>query len=278
MMDCKLVRTHLDAYADGELEATPMIELEQHFDGCEGCRNQLFVTRLVKQAVKRSADEAPPVPPALGRRVLQALDDASDEGQGRRVWVRNLAAAAAVALAAGAGLRSDITRSGGQEPTLAGVEPAPLGVLGDIVARHMDQLPADITAERPEQVTSWSRGKLGFRVRSVQFAEPQVHLRGARMSHVGAQQALKLYYSVGDAPLTTVVFQAPPALEHMLHDDQLMARFGGHRERFGGRTVTYHNVHGYTVPIVEYDGIAYAFTGDLDEKRLLRLVASAQLP
>jgi hypothetical protein len=57
-----------------------------------------------------------------------------------------------------------------------------------------------------------------------------------------------------------------------------MARSGGHRERFGSRVVTYHNVQGYTVPILEHDGIAYAFTGDLDQHRLLQLVASARLP
>ena len=42
--------------------------------------------------------------------------------------------------------------------------------------------------------------------------------------------------------------------------------------------MTYHNVHGYTVPVFEHDGVVYAFTGDLDQRRLLQLVASARLP
>jgi anti-sigma factor (TIGR02949 family) len=275
-MDCKLLRAHLDAYVDGELEPTPVIEFEQHLDACPACRNELALGRLLEQGVRGLS--GPPAPDGLRRRVVRALDKASvAEGRGGGPWVGVLAVAASVALAAGALLRSDGTARSAREMDAA-ADPAPLGVLGEIVARHVDQLPADIAAERPEQVTSWSRGKVGFRVRSVEFSEPQVHLLGARVSHVWAQPAIKLYYSVGDSALTTVLFQTSPALEHVLHDDQLMARSGGHRQRFGSRVVTYHNVHGYTVPILEHDGIAYAFTGDLDQRHLLQLVASARLP
>jgi hypothetical protein len=149
----------------------------------------------------------------------------------------------------------------------------PLGVLGEVVQRHVDQLPSDINAEPPDQVTSWFRGKVAFRMRPVEFNEPQVHFIGARVSHVQDRTAANLYYSVGSSRLTTVVFQPPPSFQHALHDDHLL-----HRERLGSRVVTYHNVHGYTVPVFEHDGVVYAFTGDLDQQRLLKLVASARLP
>jgi hypothetical protein len=42
--------------------------------------------------------------------------------------------------------------------------------------------------------------------------------------------------------------------------------------------VTYRNINGYTVPMIEHDGVVYAFTGDLDQRRVLQLVASARLP
>jgi anti-sigma factor RsiW len=264
---------------DGELEPTPVIEFEQHLDACGDCRNELALTRLLQRGMSELAGTA--APPFLKQKVTRALDEvevsqSGGSGRGRGLWTGGLMVAASAALALGAAVRSDSNARSSHE-TLAAVD-TPLGVLGDIVARHVDQLPVDISAQNPEQVTSWSRGKVGFRVRSVEFPEAQVHLLGARVSHVGAQQAVKLYYSVGDSPLTTVVFQAPPSLENVLHDDHLMARSGGHRERFGSRVVTYHNVHGYTVPILEHDGIAYAFTGDLDQHRLLQLVASARLP
>ena len=279
-MDCKVVRAHLDAYVDAELEPTPVIEFERHLDGCPECRNELSLARLVQRSVRELP--LPSAPPALRTRVLRALDDASAERHGAAVagrgpWTPVLAAAGAVVLVVGAVVQSDgnplSRRTTGAEVT------APVGgLLGDVVARHVDQLPAEIAADQPERVTSWFRGKVGFRVRSVEFTEPQVRFMGARVSHVGDRQAAKLYYSVGDSRLTSVVFQPPPSLRQVLHDDRLMERWGAHRARVGSRVLTYQNVHGYTVPMIEHDGIVYAFTGDLDQRKLLQLVASARLP
>ncbi|MFI5307019.1 MAG: anti-sigma factor family protein [Polyangiales bacterium] len=272
MMDCQALHSQLDAYVDAELEASQVIELEQHLDECGACRNELALARLLQQGVRALPKAATPA--GLERRLARALDEMT-VGEGRsRSALRSplgqvLGVAALISLVVGAALRSDSSNRGGRE-NVSAADIAPLGVLGDIVARHVDQLPADIAAERPEQVATWSRGKVGFRVRSIEFAEPQVRLVGARISHIGAQPALKLYYRVGNVDLTTVEFQAPPS--------PISLSFGAHRERFGSRVVTYHNVHGYTVPIVEQDGIAYAFTGDLDQRRLLQLVASARLP
>jgi anti-sigma factor RsiW len=274
-MDCKLVRAHLDAYVDGELEPTPVIEFEQHLDGCADCRNELALVRLAQQGLG-----ALPVPAAsleLRSRIAGALDGADKASEPRPLrasWTGMLAAAAAVVLGLGA-----LFRPGTPQPrTSLAADTSPLGVLGDVVARHTDQLPADIAGDRPEQVTSWCRGKVGFRVRSVEFAEPQVRFLGARVSQVRDQQAVKLSYTIGDSRLTSVVFQSPPSLAQALRDDQFFARSGAHRQRIGSRVVTYQNVQGYTVPMFEHEGITYAFTGDLDQRRLLQLVASARLP
>jgi anti-sigma factor RsiW len=277
-MDCRVVRAHLDAYVDAELEPTPVIEFERHLDGCPDCRNELSLARLVQRSVRELP--VPAAPASLKVQVIRALDEVSEQRSGgllsARAWTPVLAAAGAVALALGAVVQSDGNPRGVRT---AGTEVVPAsGLLGDVVARHVDQLPAEIAAEQPEQVTNWFRGKVAFRVRSVEFAEPRVRFLGARMSHIGDRQAAKLYYSVGDSRLTSVVFQPPPSLQRVLHDDQLVARWGAQRARFGSRVLTYQNVHGYTVPMLEHDGIVYAFTGDLDQRRLLQLVASARLP
>jgi len=269
-MDCRLVRDHLDAYVDAELEPTPVIEFERHLDSCSECRNELALARLVQRSVRELPVEA--ASQALKQRIGRALDELSAQqggAAGRGNWHGLLAAAATLLLVVGAAVKSDSGKPGAP----AQADLAPVGLLGDVVARHMDQLPAEIAADRPEKVTSWFRGKVAFRVRSVEFTEPQVHFVGARVSHVGDRQAANLYYSVGDSRLTSVVFQPPPSLQRVLNDDRLVARV-----RIGRRVVTYRNVHGYTVPILEHDGIAYAFTGDLDQRKLLQLVASARLP
>jgi anti-sigma factor (TIGR02949 family) len=275
-MDCKLVRTHLDAYVDAELEPTPVIEFERHLDGCPLCRNELTMGRMVQQGLRDLP--RPEAPAALRKRVLRSLDsaEAADEASTNRrgAWTAVLSVAAMAALAAGITVQSD-SPAGTSGPLLAADA---MGLFGDIVARHTDQLPADIPAEPPEQVTNWFRGKVGFRVRSVEFAEPQVHFVGARVSHIRDRQAASFYYTLGGNRLTTVVFEASPTLKRALNDENLLMQSGAHRERIGSRLVTYQNVQGYTVPMVEHDGIVYAFTGDLDQRRLLRLVGSARLP
>jgi len=276
-MDCKLVRGHLDAYVDGEIEPSPMIEFEQHLDACGDCRNEVTLARAVQRGVQELV--APAAPVALRQRVLSSLDERGGERGLFKPGVLKgvLTSAAAMALVAGAVVRTDGGGSGSSPGTRAGIVDMP-PLLGDIVARHTDELPADIAAERPEQVANWSRGKVGFRVRSVEFSEPRVQLVGARVSNVRDQQAVKLYYRVGDSRLTSVIFQSRPSLHEALTDAQLAPSWGARRERIGSRMVTYRNVQGYTVPMIEHDGVVYASTGDLDQRHLLQLVANARLP
>ena len=145
----------------------------------------------------------------------------------------------------------------------------PLDVVREVVDRHKDRLPAEISTPVPEQATSWFRDKMGFRVGTVEFAEPKVHFRGARMSQVGSHQAAKLYYSVGDSQLTLVMFK--------LSSQRDLELSGLQRVRMSGREVPYRTLQGYTVPILQDNGIVYAFTGDLDQGNLLHLVATARI-
>jgi hypothetical protein len=277
-MDCKHARARLDAYVDRELEPTPVLELDRHFEACADCRCELDVRTLLKRAVASTRSEV--APRALRLRVEQALDGAGQGATpvvGSTRWTAALSVAAAAALIAGAWVQTDQPAGESRANALPMIEPR-LDLLGDIVARHIDQLPADITPDRPEQVTTWSRDKVAFRVRSVEWSEPSVRLLGARVSHIGDRQAVKLYYGVGDSRLTTVVFQPTPSLHQVLSNDQVAQQLGMRRERIGQRVVSYRNVSGYTVPMIEHDGVVYAFTGDLDQQRLLRMVASARLP
>ena len=44
---------------------------------------------------------------------------------------------------------------------------------------------------------------------------------------------------------------------------------GVRRVKIGDRIVTYHSVNDYTVPMIERNGVVYAFTGDLERRKLL---------
>src|SRR6476659_7314960 len=96
-MDCKLVRGHLDAYVDGELEPTPVIEFERHLDDCGGCRNELALSRLMQRSLRELGQ--PAAPQALKLRLTRTLDEV-DAREGRAVFpLRNPWAMSAVTVA-----------------------------------------------------------------------------------------------------------------------------------------------------------------------------------
>src|SRR6476661_939199 len=95
-MDCKLVRGHLDAYVDCELEPTPVIEFERHLDDCGRCRNELALSRLMQRGLRELGQ--PAAPQALKLKLTRALDEA-DAREGRPVFSRNPWAMSAVTVA-----------------------------------------------------------------------------------------------------------------------------------------------------------------------------------
>jgi hypothetical protein len=207
------------------------------------------------------------------QQALAAVPHDADEHPASHTWLTFLAVAASVVLVTGALVGTD------RNASHAGIGASnPLDVVREVIDRHKDRLPAEISTPVPEKATSWFRDKVGFRVRSVEFAEPSVHLEGARMSQVGSNQAAKLYYRVGDSQLTVVMFKPSHALEEVLRSDSELSQMGVQRMHLSGREVPYRTLQGYTVPIVQDNGIVYAFTGDLDQQSLLKLVANARFP
>jgi anti-sigma factor RsiW len=278
-MDCRLVRKHLSAYGDGELEPSPMLEVEEHLHGCSGCADEQHFMGALKLEIKTQLT-APPAPAQLRMRVqaaLQSVPMESEERPSSHVWLTLATIAAAVVLVLGSLIGTDRPAPG---MSIAGML-NPLDLARAVVDQHKDRLPAEISTPVPEQATSWFRDKVGFRVRSVEFAEPRVHLVGARMSQVGTNQAAKLYYRVGDShdsQLTLVMFKASPTLEHLLSSQHALENAGVQHFWMSGREVPYRTLQGYTVPILQDNGIVYAFTGDLDQRKLLQLVATARIP
>jgi anti-sigma factor RsiW len=267
-MDCALVRDHLDAYVDGELEPTPVIELEGHLRACTPCRDEVKLTQLVKSGVQSIPR---PAMAADGQaRVLAALDDTSG-GKRAKGATAAMVMAAAVLLAVVATQRPTLPPVG--EQTASAPTPE---FLRQVVDGYAGELPPE-AATRPDQVAPMLSSKVGFRVRPVEFGSPEVQLIGARAVRLEGQPAAQLDYSVGKRRLTLFVFQPNDEARELLHEEDALQRSGGRRQRVGSRMVTYHNVRGYPVPMLEQGGLAYAFTGDLDEQTLLRLLASAQL-
>jgi hypothetical protein len=257
-----------------------MLEVEQHLGGCDDCNSETRVIGALKRELKlRLVVNNAPV--ALRSRVVTALARvpapiANDDQPIGHVWWTVSAVAASVLLVVGSMVGTDRPSNAMHVADLGAGNP--LDIVRAVVDRHKDRLPAEISTPVPEKATSWFRDKVSFRVRTVEFAEPRVHLFGARMSQVGTRQAAKLYYSVGDSQLTLVMFKPSPMLEQMLSSQHELELSGLQSVRMSGREVPYRTLQGYTVPILHDNGIIYAFTGDLDQGKLLHLAATARFP
>jgi len=276
-MDCRVVQRHLSAFVDSELEPTAALELEAHLVGCSPCAAQRTFVGSLKLEIHRQL--APASAPAhLRARIEEALStvpieisaEAREVRPSSHVWATALSVAASVLLVLGAVVNTD---RGPAKPYLGVANTNPLDVVREVVDRHKDHLPVEISTAAPEQATSWFRDKVAFRVRGVEFAEPRVHFEGARMAQVGSHLAARLYYRVGDSQLTVVAFKPTHPIDQVLSSDSGVMKIS-----VSGREVPYRKLQGYTVPIMQDDGIVYAFTGDLDERLLLQLVATARFP
>jgi anti-sigma factor RsiW len=254
-------------------------------------------------------------PDALRKKLLQALESASGPAQTKSVASREIAptrrestpppgqsgaparpstepaarrrgyvvaaryvvpaAAAAVVFAAFASQRGDGDASPRSNRALAAAMP----LFEEVARRHASEHPVEVRGSERE-VSRWFRGRLGFQARPVVFEGGHAELVGARISNVREQDAAAFYYDVDGHRVTVLVFEAPPELRDSsdgVHELELGAigHAGLERARVGDRDVYYRQVRGYTVPVVERDGLLYGFTGDLDSQSMIRLAATA---
>jgi len=152
-------------------------------------------------------------------------------------------------------------------PDGAGYRGAGMGTLQDVVNLHSQGLPSDVTAEEPQQVVHYFRGKTPFPVRPARFEGQglQAQLVGARYIRVGARPAAALFYNLGGRRVTLVVFRDP----NLVHSAE--------RTHVGGRELYYHDLGGRVVTIRRHDDLNYAFFGDLDRPMLFELAARAHV-
>lgn len=298
MTPCRVVRRHLDALVDGELDSSAQVEFDSHLASCPVCREHAAFSRSIKRTIRQEL-AAPRAPEHLRLRVLTAIQSAPPPGRistaaapvpaaappesepiaarrGVRVWMLParyaVPAAAAAVFFVALGARTD-----DGEADDAAVAATTVPLFEDVVRRHSSEHPAEV-AGPPQQVVGWFRGKLEFPVRPVEFESGDARLLGARLSNVRDRDAAAFYYEVRGHRVTVMVFEPPHG--HRPHHGALPGRpfaAGAERVQVRGRELYYRQVRGYTVPVVEHEGLTYAFTGDLDRQSMIQLAASARV-
>ncbi|MGB5365607.1 MAG: zf-HC2 domain-containing protein [Polyangiales bacterium] len=261
-MTCKLVRRHLGAFIDGELDPASQIEFERHLEACPVCQEHLAFERSFRQQAREAIIDVH-APEHLWSRTLHRFDEIdatraermSIEARPmrwRQTWPIAAAAAAVLIIGSVMGLPESTAYQGA-------------GMLQDVVNLHSQALPSDVRAEAPQDVVRYFQGKTPFPVKPARFAEPGMKFVGARYIKVGAHPAAALYYNHQGRRVTLLVFQSPEIVRN------------AHRTHVGGRELFYYNVGGNVVTIRRHGGVNYAFFGDLDRPVLFQLAANARV-
>jgi anti-sigma factor (TIGR02949 family) len=262
-MSCKLVRRHLGAFVDGELDPATQIEFERHLEACSGCQEHLAFEGSLRQQT-RDLLGGVRAPEHLWGRALHRLDEI-DEARAehrslievrpmrwRQTWPIAAAAAAILLIGVVVGL-----------PKSPDYQSA--GMLQDVMNLHSQALPSDVQAEAPQEVVRYFQGKTPFPVKPAKFEEPTMQFVGARYIKIGALPAAALYYNHGGRRVTLLVSQSAEIVRN------------ARRTHVGGREVFYHDVGGHVVTIRQQGGVNYAFFGDIDRLVLFQLAANARV-
>jgi anti-sigma factor (TIGR02949 family) len=262
-MSCKLVRRHLDAFVDGELDPATQIEFERHLEACPGCQEHLAFEASLRQQTRDSIGSVQ-APEHLWERATHRLDEI-DEAKAehtalievrpmrwRQTWPIAAAAAAVLIIGGVVGLPES-------------TEYQSAGMLQDVMKLHSQALPPDVKAEAPQDVARYFQGKTPFPVKPAKFEEPTMKFEGARYIKVGTHPAAALYYNHNGHRVTLLVFQSPEIVRN------------AQRTHVGGRELYYHDVGGSVVTIRRHGGVNYAFYGDIDRPALFQLAATARV-
>ena len=273
--ECRARSRMLGPYLDGELEASTLVQLDEHVSGCEVCGEEVRLLRAMRGSLKRVVRSAAPnelrdrMLIAMGaERVREARADADvnllDGGDagGFLSWrtMVPLATAAAIALMWGSATRAN-------QPIL-GESHAGFGddLLAQLVAEHSQPLPPEAVSA---QAVRGLERYIGVPVHPTSFERAGAHLVGGRLMPLRPERAAMLQYVVGsgDAARRVSVF-VYDAQKVQVGTANFAPRAVGTAEVRVGRE------KGYSVAAMQRAGVGYLLMGDLDPEETAQLAAA----
>jgi anti-sigma factor RsiW len=190
-MTCQQAKPLIDPYADGELEASVILELEQHLQSCSACALVWRDLQALKRALKQDALYFT-APPELLQRVKAELPSPAKTIRLRPSWDWNwnwLTTALSGALAVCLALLVIVTQTRpSSEQQLA----------QEIIAGHVRSLMAshvtDVASTDQHTVKPWFNGKLDFSPPVKNLAAQEFPLIGGRIDYLGGRSAAALVF------------------------------------------------------------------------------------
>lgn len=277
---CSSIVRLLGAHADGQLDATSTLEVDDHLASCETCRERVALDHAIRGSLKKAVKTA--APDDMRARMLAAMSVADEAPKSEptieeapvsepaplvhkrpamlRHWRTTLpfASAAAVALAWGMAGRQPMTASDLSTSARAGFSN------DELVQQFVDVHSHPIRPETNDskEVRNFER-EVGVPVHVVHLDDNARFVGGRLLPVQGGERAAMLQYEVvrdkGDVRRVSVFIYDPRRVQ-IRSAERLPARAVGTAE------VRVGQARGYSLAVAQHGDVGYAVaTDDLDE-------------
>jgi anti-sigma factor RsiW len=185
-MNCQQAKPLIDAYADGELEAAAILEVEQHLKSCSACALAWRNVQGLKKSLKQDALYFT-APAGLRQRIKAELPSPAKSVRQRPAWTWNwLTTAMSGAFAVCLALLL-LVRPSSQQP-----------LAQEIVSDHIRSLMGnhlmDVVSTDQHTVKPWFNGKVDFSPPVKDLAAKEFPLIGGRLDYVDGHSVSALVF------------------------------------------------------------------------------------
>jgi anti-sigma factor RsiW len=241
-MNCQQAKPFMGPYADGELDAATILELDQHLENCPACMLEWRALGSLKQTLKQDALFFA-APEELRRRIKSALPSRAQAVAQPSAWKWKWLMAAACGAAACLALLAGMT---------LGRPSAEQQLARELVSSHVRSLMGshalDVASTDQHTVKPWFNGKLDFSPPVRDLASREFPLLGGRLDYLGGRGVAAL------------VFQRH---KHLINLFIWPTREADSNPTFVGAGQGYHLIHWLG------SGMTFWAVSDLNEKELM---------
>jgi len=204
-MNCQQAKPLIGPYADGELEAATILELEKHIHDCSACALQWRNLQSLKKALKQDALYFT-APTELRRRIKTELPLPRRAVSRRSVWNWSwLTTATSGAFAVCLGLLLLIQSRPSPEQQLT--QEIVSGHIRSLMASHV----TDVASTDQHTVKPWFNGKLDFSPPVKDLASEGSPLTGGRLDYLGDRTVAALVFQRHKHTINLFVWPAKEA-------------------------------------------------------------------
>ena len=243
-MNCQQAKPLIDFYADGELDATGILELEKHFHDCPACALAWRNAQSLKKSLKQDALYF--TAPAELRRAIKA-ELHSQVKPRENFWNLKWLTAATTSFATvclALLLTVTLTRPSEQQR-----------LAQEIVSSHVRSLMAnhalDVMSTDQHTVKPWFNGKLDFSPPVKDLAAQQFPLIGGRLDYIGGRSVAALIFHRNKHVINLFIWSA---------------------NEKDSKPVASKSIQGYNLIHWKNAGMTFWAVSDLNEKELMEFV------